>query len=686
MQSRWVDRRAKKLEGLEALVYASRLIGEDPELVLWGGGNSSAKVLEKDHMGRDVCVLWIKGSGSDMRTITAKQFTPARLDELLSLMEREEMTDEEMVTYQARCVLDASAPKPSIETLLHAFLPARYVFHTHADAICTLTGTSDSSKLIRRLYGAHVVLIPYLRPGFKLAKLVGKAHRENPRVRAMILDKHGLVTWGHTPKAAYLETIKMVSEAERFIQQQTAGRVCRSPRMVIRFSTEERHARAAAVAPILRGAISRNKRMVMTYEDSESVLAFVNDPRARTLSQVGPFTPDHLLHTKPQPLFLDLTENGSPEHIAKVVQRAGERYRQEYIEYVGRYKQSGVTMLDPFPRVILVPKLGMFTTGKDRRAARITHDIYCHTMQVMLRATVIDSYTSLSPKEVCDFEYWPLENFKLTLLPPEKRFSRRIVLVTGAAGAIGRAIATRFVEEGASVIVTDVNEAKLQALSAELNERSGEQNTVAIPMDVRDETSVSQAFRKAVLAYGGLDILVSNAGIARSAPIERLAVNDWHESFAVNATGHFLVCREAVRIFKNQGLGGAVVVVATKNVLAPGREFGAYSASKAAQAQLARVLAIEGAAIGVRVNMVNPDAVFDGSGIWSMEVKKGRAKSYGIPVEQLEDYYVARNLLRVKISAQDVTEAVLFLASDRSAKTTGAMIPVDGGIKEAFPR
>lgn len=686
MRTKWSDKIAGNFDGLNALVYASRLIGEETNLVLWGGGNSSAKVAAKDHLGREVRVLWIKGSGSDMRTITANQFTPLRLDELLPLTEREEMTDEEMVAYQSRCVMEPSAPKPSIETLLHAFLPAPHVYHTHADSICTLTNTSDSSKLIHRVYGDDIALIPYLRPGFRLAKLVGEAYRQNPGLRAIILNKHGLVTWGNTPRAAYLETINIVSEAERFILRNARGRLVSRKGAAGDSLIAHRRSQAALLAPTLRGAVGRHRRMLLTYDDSVPVLAFVNDPRARALSQIGPFTPDHLLHTKPKPLFLALPDSRNPHVIDQVVRKAVEQYQKEYVRYFERYKSPGVTMLDPFPRVILVPGLGMFTTGKDRRAACIAHDLYVHTMGVIMNASAIDSYTSISPKEICDFEHWPLENFKLTLLPPEKRFSRRIVLVTGAAGAIGRAIATRFVEEGASVIVTDVNEAKLQALSAELNERSGEQNTVAIPMDVRDETSVSQAFRKAVLAYGGLDILVSNAGIARSAPIERLAVNDWHESFAVNATGHFLVCREAVRIFKNQGLGGAVVVVATKNVLAPGREFGAYSASKAAQAQLARVLAIEGAAIGVRVNMVNPDAVFDGSGIWSMEVKKGRAKSYGIPVEQLEDYYVARNLLRVKISAQDVTEAVLFLASDCSAKTTGAMIPVDGGIKEAFPR
>jgi rhamnulose-1-phosphate aldolase/alcohol dehydrogenase len=686
MRSRWSDRVARNLDGLDALVYTSRIIGLDPALVLWGGGNSSVKVVAKDHLDREIRVLWVKGSGSDMKTITQKQFTPLRLDDLLPLLERDEMNDEELVSYQHRCMLDPSASRPSIETLLHAFLPALHVYHTHADAICTLTDTSDSTKLIHKVYGDKVVLVPYVRPGFRLAKLVAEAYRRNPSVRAIILDKHGLVTWGDTPKVAYSETIKMVSQAESFIRRYAPPMSGRRSRVGSVEDTEKRRRWAASVVPILRGAISQNNRMLTVYDDSPPVLAFVNDERAKFLSQIGPFTPDHLLHTKPKPLFLDLPETNSPHRVAQAVKKAVERYRQEYVKYFERSRPPNVTMLDPYPRVVLVPRVGMFVTGKDRRAARIAHDLYCHTMQVILNASAIDSYTPILPKELCDFEYWPLENYKLKLLPPEKQLSRQIALITGAAGGIGRAIAKRFVEEGASVILTDVNLAGLRALESELNKEGASENVATLPMDIRDERSVSETFRKAILVYGGLDILVSNAGVARSAPVDRLSGRDWSESFAVNATGHFLVCREAMRLFKKQGLGGNIVVISTKNVLAPGSGFGAYSASKAAQAQLARVLAIEGGEIGIRVNMVNPDAVFDGSGLWSKEIRKARAKVYGVPVPQLEDFCAGRNLLKVRVLAQDVAETALFLASDRSSKTTGAVIPVDGGVREAFPR
>jgi rhamnulose-1-phosphate aldolase/alcohol dehydrogenase len=686
MRNRWSDKEADRLEGLDALIYATRTIGAEPDLVLWGGGNSSAKVTMKDHLGRELRVLWVKGSGSDMRTAAANHFTPLRLDELAPLIERVAMADEEMVAYQTKCVLDPGAPKPSIETLLHAFIPAAHVYHTHADAICALTDTPNSRKLIRRVYGSEVALIPYVRPGFLLAKWVGEAVRNKPALRAIILDKHGLVTWGDTAKAAYLETIRMVTRAEQVIHraQVRGGRGRAAP---IRVSPGARHRPAGAIMLALRGAISRNGRMMLLWEDRPEVLEFLGDPCARTLTQNGPFTPDHILHTKRMPLFLDLPAFEEPGVVERTVRKGVERYRREYARYFERYAKSrGVPMRDPNPRVVLVPGVGLITSGKDRRACRIVRDLYVHTLRVIRAATAVDRYAALPPKDLCEFEYWPMELYKLTLLPPEKEFSRHIVLVTGAAGAIGRAISERFVQEGAVVILTDVEEAGLRELSDEYNRRIGEEHAVPLVMDVANERSVEEAFWKAVAVFGGLDIVVSNAGIARSAPVDRLSLEDWNSSFEVNSTGHFLVCREAMRVFKRQGLGGNIVTIASKNVPAPGKAFGAYSASKAAQAQLARVLAIEGAEFGVRVNMVNPDGIFEGSGLWSEAVRRERAEAYGIPVERIEEYYASRNLLKTRVEARDVAEAVLFLASTRSAKTTGAVLPVDGGVKEAFPR
>ena len=671
------------MEGLDVLVYTSRLIGMDTNLVVWGGGNSSVKTKGTDHTGRPVRILWMKGSGSDMRTITHKQFTPLRLDDLLPLMKRPAMTDDEMVAYQSRSVLEPGAPKPSIETLLHAFLPPPHLYHTHADAICALTDTPDGDKVVRSVFGKRVALIPYFRPGFLLSKRTGEAYAKNPGLRAIILDKHGLITWGESAKEAYLETIRMITEAEKFIARRP-----RAPRIKVSRSKRPQAARrsnAAAVAPLLRGGIGGNKRMVLFYDDRPEVLRFVRHPRAEALSQIGPFTPDHLMHTKPWPMFLEITRPDS-EKIKAVLPKALEQYRKRYTAYFNRYKTPGVAMLDPNPRVILVPGLGMFTTGKDRRAARIARDIYRHTIGVIQDSAAISSYAVLAPRDLCDFEYWPMENFKLTLLPPEKELSRRVALVTGAAGGIGKAIAERLANEGAMVVLTDIDLEKTREVSEAINRKMGETNSIAFKMDVASEASVRKAFEGAVLAYGGLDILVSNAGIAKSSPVDRLTLSDWDRSMAVNATGHFLVCRETIRVFKEQGLGGNIVVVATKNVLAPGKDFGAYSASKAAQVQLSRILAIEGADDRIRVNMVSPDGVFQESGLWSEEIREERAKAHGIPIGKLEDFYAQRNLLKSKIYPDDVAEAVLFFASDRSAKTTGAILPVDGGVREAFPR
>lgn len=685
MKSLWSDRKVRALDGLELLVYTSQIIGADPNLVLWGGGNSSVKLRAKDHTGKSGRVLWIKGSGSNMKTITRKQFTPLRLDELSLLEKKDRLTDEEMVDYQGRCVLEPGAPKPSIETLLHAFLPSLNVYHTHADAICALTDTPNPMRHLRAVYGNEVALVPYVRPGFTLSKLTAEAYWRNPNVRAIILDKHGLITWGETAKEAYLETIQMVSEAEGYIRGRKRKAKKGKKSTGTEVSRQERRSMVAEIAPVLRGGISKGLKMVLLFDDDPRVLRFINQSKAGELTQVGPFTPDHLMHTKPWPLYLNLKDVNA-RSIRSTFPKAIEKYRKRYKQYFERYKTRGVRMLDPNPRVILIPGVGMFTTGKDSRAARITKDLYRHTMDVIEQSSAIERYLTISPKEICDFEYWPMENFKLTLLSPEKELSRRIALVTGASGGIGQGIAYRLAAEGASVILTDIKLNGIEEVAETINRKAGNRQAIALRMDVSRESSVREAFSEALRAFGGLDILISNAGVARSSPVERMAISDWEESLAVNATGHFLVCRETLRIFSRQGIGGNITVIATKNVLAPGKDFGAYSASKAAQLQLSRIMAIEGADQGIRVNMVNPDGVFESSGLWTQRIRKERAKAYGIAVEKLEAFYAGRNLLKSKILPEDVAEAVLFLVSDRSAKTTGSILPVDGGLREAFPR
>lgn len=686
-ESKWSDRKASGLDGLDILVYASRLIGSHENLVVWGGGNSSVKVVGPDHRGEKVRILWIKGSGADMKTIEPRQFAPLRLDDLLLLFSRHTMTDDEMVAYQNRSSLDPAAPKASIETLLHAFIPFPHIYHTHADAIGMLTSTPDSRRTIRNVYGDAVGVVPYIRPGFALSRQVGEAVHRRPEMRGLILDKHGLITWGETAKEAYLGTIRLIAEAE----QAVARRLKKSRWGQSRLPTLTPSLRQrvyAGLAPTLRGALSRDRRVVLRLDDGPDALRFIGSPGARRLSQIGPFTPDHLMHIKPKPLWLEVRDPTDIAAIHTVIPPVVSAYREAYRRYFETYKTPGVRlkMLDPSPRVILIPGLGLVTTGKDMRAAGITHDLYLHTIRVMDGASAMGRYTSLSPREICDFEYWPLENFKLTLLPPEKELSRRIALVTGAARGIGRAIARRLVEAGASVGVADIDARAAEAAAAELCRAGGADAALAIRMDVTREAGVQNGFQALIARYGGLDLVVSNAGIAKSAPIDALSLSDWDTSLRVNATGHFLVGREAVRIMKQQGLGGSLVFVATKNVTAPGKGFGAYSASKAAEAQLAKILAIEGGADGIRVNMVNPDGVFEGSALWSPEVRRERAKAHGVAMSALENFYAQRNLLKRRVTAEDVAEAVLFLASDRAAKTTGTMLPVDGGVTEAFPR
>lgn len=684
MRSHWNDAEAGATP-LSQLVYMSRIMGQDEGLVLWGGGNTSTKVQDTDLLGRPIQLMLIKGSGSDMKAVVPRDFPAVRLEEIRASFQLDDMSDDEMVAYFGRCMVDPSAPRPSIETLLHGYLDADSVAHSHADAILSLTNTQAAPDTVRRVFGTALAIIPYRRPGFLLAKEVGQAMLDNPRVEGVVLLNHGLITWGDTAREAYARHIELVSKAEEFIAGGRDAKPPRGARLHSPLSEQARRSVATRVAPSLRGAVSVDARKVLRFDDSPDVLEFLATARTRELIKVGPATPDHLLNTKRHPLFVEAADPADADDVIASIQRELTAYTQHYVEYYERYR-TDEPLLDPAPRVVLVPGVGMWTVGRDARACLIPADIYHHTIQVMAGAETLDRYASLSEKDAFDAEYWPLELYKLTLAPAERQLARRIALVTGAARGIGAAIARRLAGEGAHLVVTDVNAAGAMGVAEGIVKANGAGRAIATKLDVTDEESVAAAFDLARLTFGGLDIVVSNAGVAHVAPIESLSLDDWQQSLAVNATGHFLVAREAMRLFKEQGLGGAMVFIATKNVTAPGKDFGAYSAAKAAEAQLARVLAIEGGEHGVRVNMVNPDAVFEDSGLWSDQVRQDRAAAHGIGPHELEDFYQQRNLLRARVTPEDVAEAVLWLASDLSSKTTGAMLPVDGGVREAFPR
>ena len=686
MRSRWNDAEAASLDDLDLLVYASRLVGAETSLVVWGGGNTSIKRTERDHRGRAVEVLRVKGSGSDLKSVQRKDFPGVRMDDLRALLPREDMGDQEMVGYLAHSLQEPGGVRPSIETLLHGFLGARCVVHTHADAIVSLTNNDRVHDVFPAVYGKDVLTLRYLRPGFRISREVADAIAEHPEAKALVLERHGTITWGATVREAYEATLELITRAEEAIAERARGRRAFGGPRVPALLPDARRAEAVALAPRLRRLLSRARRVVVTFDDSPAVAEFAGSADAPRLSQVGPATPDHTIYTKRLPCFVATDGAARGPALAAAVEQAVAAFARDYTAYFEAHRVEGAELGDPLPRVVLVPGLGMFTAGRDRRTAGIVQDIYHHTIDVIGGASAFGAYVSLSARDAFDVEYWPLELYKLALAPPERELARRVALVTGGASGIGRAIARRLAAEGAHVVVGDLDEPGAVRTAEDIVAAVGSGRALGLGMDVTREASVRAAFEAALLAYGGLDVLVSNAGIAHSAPVADLRLEDWERAFAVNATGHFLVAREAMRVLIAQGLGGCLVFVATKNVMSPGKDFAAYSASKAAEAQLAKVLALEGAPHGIRSNIINPDAVFQDSRLWSAEIRRERAAAQGIAVEELEDFYRKRNLLGVRVLPEDVAEAALFLASDRSAKTTGCTLTVDGGVKDAFPR
>lgn len=695
MKSLWKDSEAKNKSRLELLVYRSRLIGQEPELCLWGGGNTSTKLKETDFRGRVRNVLRIKGSGSDLKNAEPHHFSPMVIEDLLPVLKRNEMTDEEMVAYFEKCLLDPKSPRPSIEALLHAFVPEPDIDHTHADAILALTNTSRARAIVKQVFGSELLFVPYIKPGFLLAKVVHQAYQKNPKAKGAVLEKHGLITWGSNSKTSYLRTIEMVSRAENFIRKKAKGRPLLGGVRVKSLTARQREEFLVKHNAAIREAVSRRERKILTFTDSKKVLDYVNSRLAPKTSQQGAATPDHMLRTKRIPLFVGdgsrrdrFTLKVSPaepspqsrdpqsapsDWIVKQI----EKYAEGHKRYYKRFHKPGQPMLDPYPRVILIPGIGMITTGKNYQEARVVREIYEHSMRVQAGASFIDRYQSLALPPAFEMEYWSLELYKLTLAPKEKELARRVVWVTGAAGGIGKAIVKRLAEEGAHVVALDINQKKVEELASP--------QVLPLGLDVTNESSIDRAMTQTLKAFGGIDFLVSNAGVAHVAPVDRLDLKSWEESFQVNAKGHFLVARRVIRELKKQKMGGAFVFIASKNVLAPGKDFAAYSAAKSAETQLARVLAIENGELGIRVNIVHPDGVFEGSGLWD-GIKKERAKSHGVTPKALEKYYQNRNLMKVRVEPRDVAESVLFLLSHRSAKTTGCMITVDGGVREAFPR
>lgn len=684
----WEEQKADRLpQGAEELVYRSNLIGSDRAVCNWGGGNTSMKTYEKDFRGRDIEVMWVKGSGSDLATMKAHNFIGLKLEDIRPLIEREEMTDEEMVEYLAHCMIDSKHPRPSIETLLHAFLPYQHIDHTHPDAIISICCADNGKQIAEDIYGNRFVWVPYVRPGFTLSKMIAEGVANNPHAELVLMEKHGLVTWGNTSAESYEKTISIINEAERYINKRIEESNAFGGERYESLQAEERRQFLAKIMPVIRGAVSSEKKMILSYDDADDVLQFVNSVKAPELSQIGAACPDHLVHTKRVPLYVDWNpQEQDIDALLKNVKAGITRFKSEYKAYVERNKQDGDQCFESAPRVILIPGIGMINTGKSLEMSKVSGALYHRAIAVMKGSSALGHFVSLSENESYNIEYWPLELYKLTLAPAEAEFSRKVAFVTGGAGGIGSAACRRFVSEGAHVVVADLNVEGAQRIAGEINKTYGEGRAMAVKMDVTKEEEVQQAFEQTALTYGGVDIIVNNAGLATSSPLEETTLKEWNLNINVLGTGYFLVAREAFKQMKQQNAGGNMVFVGSKNSVYAGKNAAAYSSVKALETHLARCIAAEGGEHGIRVNSVLPDAVLQGSAIWGSSWREERAAAYGIEPDQLEEHYRKRTTLLVNIYPKDIAESIAFLASSKAEKTTGCMITVDGGVPAAFTR
>jgi len=651
MQSLWKDEEAKQFKGdLGLRVYTSRLLGRDKSLVLHGGGNTSVKIKEKNLFGEEETILYVKGSGWDLETIEPQGFSPVRLAHVLRLAELPSLSDPEMVNQLVTHMLRASAPAPSIETILHGLMPQKFVDHTHADAVLSVTNTKDGEKRIREIYGKRCVVIPYLIPGFDLAQFCAKEFKRQGTAETvgMVLLNHGIFSFGETAREAYERMIELVTLAEKYLESKRAWRV--SPN---HFTAGTVDANAQAE---LRRKLSdtAGAPLILKTVTNERTLGFAQDPRAASITQRGPATPDHVIRTKRTPM------------LGTDVDRYVSEYKHYFDEHAPRAKQPK-TILDPAPRVVLDPVFGLAAAGRTAKDAAIVDEIYDHTIDVILRSEALGGFQALPSQDIFDVEYWDLEQAKLKKGGKPPVFAGEVALVTGAASGIGKAAVAAFLARGAAVVGLDLD-VKIESLHAR-------PDFFGVRCDVTDDAQVKLAIGRAVVAFGGLDMLVLNAGIfPASRKIADLPAQEWRKSMDVNLDANLLLMQACHPLLKLAPRGGRVVVVGSKNVPAPGPGASAYSAAKAALNQLVRIAALEWGADGIRINTLHPNAVFD-TGLWTEEVLTQRAKNYGMTVEQ----YKTNNVLRTEVGSHDVAELAAEMCGPLFAKTTGAQLPVDGG-------
>ena len=687
----WDEQKANsfKDDQLALFLYRSNILGADLRITNYGGGNTSCKTLEKDPLtGKEVEVMWIKGSGGDIGTLTRSGIAGLYTERLRNLKKvYKGLVDEDrMVGLLNHCIFDLESRAPSIDTPLHGLLPFAHIDHLHPDALIAVAAAEDSETVTKEIWGDTMGWVPWQRPGFDLGLQLEKCLSENPRIRGIVLGSHGLFTWGATSYECYLNSLEVIEQASTFIEEKIRqkGSVFggeKSPSL----PPEERKKKALQLMPILRGLCSSENRMVGHFDDSLSVLTFVNSHDLNRLAPMGTSCPDHFLRTKIQPLVLHVNPSDDLSDTPKVIAQLEPyfvEYRKQYEEYYNSCKRpNSPAMRDPNPIIILLPGVGLFSYSKDKQTARVAAEFYSNAINVMRGAEAITKYNSLPRQEAFDIEYWLLEEAKLQRMPKEKPLSRKVAFVTGAGGGIGKAIAKKLAFEGANVVLTDLSVPNLKDAIKEYSKDI----VIMVECDVTKGSSIEAAFNEAILFFGGVDIVVHSAGLAISKPLEEHTLDDWRLLQNVLVQGQFELAQQAAQIMRKQKLGGDFISIASKNGLVSGPNNVGYGTAKAAQQHMVRLLAAELGPYHIRVNTVNPDGVIVGSKIWEGAWAEGRAKAYGITVEELPAHYAKRNLLNEIIYPSDIADGVFALVAILP-KSTGNTLNIDGGMASAFVR
>ena len=692
----WEDAKASAMAGDEValLVYRSNLLGADLRLTNYGGGNTSCKTISKDPLtGTEVEVMWVKGSGGDLGTMKRNGLAALYVDRLRSLQNiyKGIAHEDEMVELFNHCIYDLKSKAPSIDTPLHGLLPFKHIDHLHPDAAIAIAASKDGKKITEVLFEGKIGWVDWQRPGFDLGLKLKACLDANPGIKGIMLGSHGLFTWGDTAYESYLNTLEVVEKCAAYLDEKirTKGNVFGGVK-IKSIDTSIRKTQASKIAPILRGMVSSHQNVIGHFTDDERVMEFINSNDLDRLAPMGTSCPDHFLRTKISPLILSL----SPEENLDDVQQIKEKisplfnaYRIMYKEYYDACKHvDSPGMRDPNPVVILYPGIGMFTFAKDKQTARVASEFYINAINVMRGAESISSYVSLPKQEAFNIEYWLLEEAKLQRMPKSKALSGKVALVTGSGGGIGKAIAKKFAEEGACVVIADNHQERLLEAKEQFVQQFGADQIASELMDVTKIDTIEKSMQQAALTFGGIDIIVNNAGISISKPLEDHTADDWDLLYDILVKGQFLVTQQAITIMRKQGFGGDVLNIVSKNALVSGPNNAGYGSAKAAQLHLARLNAAELGKDKIRVNVVNPDAVIAGSNIWSGGWAEGRAKAYGVKVEELPAYYAARTLLGEIILPEDIANACFVYVSGLLNKSTGNVLNVDGGISASFVR